>query len=598
MSNKQNIPHFYRQTACFRKSALVISIALGSTLTAYRAGAAMDPGSTLLFNPGVSYFGVDYVLPDGFIDESEKTYIDMNQGIILGVPQPPSGSHPGPPDGTESPTVDIPWEFFGGTGMQGSSAGVTVYSDDTAGSVELDFTSWFADWNSALNPLGGDPLLGDTGLATVTCANTCEDGDTYTLSYSAHPTDPSPFQGIYYELHLEGTISAGVGGCTPVTTLTVHSGVLPYAATAAVNVTTSAALAVGSSDLVMNFDPAVMQAVDCSSNKLSSFVYSIDNAQGTIATASATSSTDQLSAADELFSCTFQNVGLSPAATTTITLSDGDGDACNDLAGPVPPIPPQSLPYDQVQGVIQGGELGDVDCDGVLSPIDASVILGLFVGTLQDSDLPAPCDDPAHRVTASDWDLSGTLNPIDASVTLGVDVYSIDPYCDTPLGNSAGLCGAGAAAMSASTTSPDSADASISSDQATLEISTGQAQRNEATAVDISIMNALNVGSTGLSIAYNSRALDVVSVESSLGGFVYRVDTQNGVIHTASASVGQNVAAGDTLMTVTFHVKDDARRGRHQVRITGDSLIGGAALNGQMPVEAAIKTRPGFVLVR
>jgi hypothetical protein len=84
--------------------------------------------------------------------------------------------------------------------------------------------------------------------------------------------------------------------------------------------------------------------------------------------------------------------------------------------------------------------LGDIDCDGNLTPIDASVVLGLFVGNIVDSDLPPPCNDPAHRLAVSDWDLNGAINPIDASVTLTVFVGTI-AECDTPLGQSIpGLC--------------------------------------------------------------------------------------------------------------------------------------------------------------
>ena len=84
--------------------------------------------------------------------------------------------------------------------------------------------------------------------------------------------------------------------------------------------------------------------------------------------------------------------------------------------------------------------LGDIDCDGSLTPVDASVVLGLFVGSIVDGDLPPPCDDPDNRLAVSDWDLSGTINPIDASVALAIFVGGIDE-CDAPLGQVIpGLC--------------------------------------------------------------------------------------------------------------------------------------------------------------
>ncbi len=132
---------------------------------------------------------------------------------------------------------------------------------------------------------------------------------------------------------------------------------------------------------------------------------------GTVATASASASGDMLNPGDTLFTCTFQGVGIPPGCTTAITLSDADGDTCDDLAGPVPPIPPEPLPYDQEPGGIGGPVPGDVDCDGSLTPIDASVILGLFVGSVVDNDLPPPCNDPAHRLKVSDWLLDGVAGP-------------------------------------------------------------------------------------------------------------------------------------------------------------------------------------------
>ncbi len=188
-----------------------------------------------------------------------------------------------------------------------------------------------------------------------------------------------------------------------------------------------------------------------SSSTLSAFTFSIDNTAGRVTTASASASGDALAGGDPLLTVRFTPAsGVAPGTTTVVTLSDVDGDSCDDLAGPVPPIPPVSLPYDQVPGEPFIWTLGDVDCDGSLTAIDASVVLGLFVGRISDGDLPPPCSDPADRLAVSDWDLSGALTPIDASVTLGVFVGLIDPFCDTPLGIWLGLCTSGAAMESSS----------------------------------------------------------------------------------------------------------------------------------------------------
>ena len=86
------------------------------------------------------------------------------------------------------------------------------------------------------------------------------------------------------------------------------------------------------------------------------------------------------------------------------------------------------------------GVLGDIDCDGSLTPIDAAVGLGLFVGSIVDTDLPPPCNDPGTRLAMGDWLLDGSIDAVDASITLGIFVSNIDE-CDTPLGQmTPGLC--------------------------------------------------------------------------------------------------------------------------------------------------------------
>jgi hypothetical protein len=138
------------------------------------------------------------------------TVISPFDGIQLGIAQPASGSHGGSPNGTESPGIDNPWEFFANTGMHETVAPITILSDDNNGNVTLDFGGWSIEWNGIDMPLGGSSSFPeDTGIATMNCASTCEAGDIFILEYAAHvePGNPSGFGGVPYDLHLEGTVS-------------------------------------------------------------------------------------------------------------------------------------------------------------------------------------------------------------------------------------------------------------------------------------------------------------------------------------------------------------------------------------------------------
>jgi hypothetical protein len=248
-------------------------------------------------------------------------------------------------------------------------------------------------------------------------------------------------------------------------------------------------------------------------------------------------------------------------------------------------------------------DLGDADCDGAVTPIDASVILGLFVGSVQDGDLPPPCNDTTHRLALSDWELSGTLNPIDASITLGVFVGTIDPFCDTPLGVSLGLCVPAAVvqnqtAFAAARVQSDVASMVATASKARLEVGKVSAQRAAEVTVDVTTRESLEIGSSGLSLSYDASALEVISVESDLEGFTYHVDAKAGVLRSASAGLGQNVAADDALMQIIFRVKPEARRGKHAVRILSNGLLGGPVASGQMPTRIEVTAKAGFVRVR
>ena len=114
-------------------------------------------------------------------------------------------------DGTEIAPFDSPWQFLGVYGAHQSTSPVTIFSDDGNGNVQLDFSGWGVTWNGIPNiDLGGSVDFSDTGLAVVTCALDCSDGDIFTLDYSAHVPldDPNGFAGVPWRIHLEGVVSA------------------------------------------------------------------------------------------------------------------------------------------------------------------------------------------------------------------------------------------------------------------------------------------------------------------------------------------------------------------------------------------------------
>jgi len=150
------------------------------------------------------------------------TPIGSFDGIILGTTQSATGSHAGAPDGSESPGIDNAWEFPipGNTGMsQTTGTPVTVINQDDPSNVTLDFAGWGVTWNGIDNiALGSGAFAGNPeGTAIMSCANACEEGDTYTLDYSATVADGG-FAGAPYSLHLAGTI--GVAGPPPTAPVT------------------------------------------------------------------------------------------------------------------------------------------------------------------------------------------------------------------------------------------------------------------------------------------------------------------------------------------------------------------------------------------
>lgn len=226
------------------------------TTISFNATAALDAEALLTIDLGVapdrstkcstgSCFSME-VAPSVFI----WTMIEGNNGLILGPghAQPASGSHSGLIDGSESPGIDRPWEFFGNTGMHQTTKDVLVLTDDIAGNATLDFEGWNVTWNGILSiPVGGchlgDPADNEgysgcdsdqngvddfvnSGIASISCytdsqrttKGTCSNGEFYTLEHEAviPVGNESGFGGVAYALTLRGKIeSSCLGGCNP-----------------------------------------------------------------------------------------------------------------------------------------------------------------------------------------------------------------------------------------------------------------------------------------------------------------------------------------------------------------------------------------------
>lgn len=161
-----------------------------------------------------SCFGLDAV-PD--VNSGPDTFINISgfQGLIVDgqTIQPAAGSHLGPIDGSETPSVDNPWLFNGGTGMHFTNTPLTK-SSGADNTMLLDLSGIHVMWGG--NTLGRyEAALGVYEDAIVTCQFICGDGESYLLTYrmllSAEcgpEGDPSCFgrQYQYDYLTLRGAI--------------------------------------------------------------------------------------------------------------------------------------------------------------------------------------------------------------------------------------------------------------------------------------------------------------------------------------------------------------------------------------------------------
>ena len=184
----------------FNAGTPIVTGCLAGSLNTANTSCTLGAGLNVTDMSG-SYFTMD-TNGNGTADISEKNGISENNGVHIGSVQSSSGQHTGGIDGSESPTVDNPWNFNGNTGMHTVNSAITDNGDGT-----LDFSGWGVNWG--LNgPSGADgPTIPMGGDATITCDTAaCADGESYVLDMAVHV--PAAFTSVPYTIHLEGTISA------------------------------------------------------------------------------------------------------------------------------------------------------------------------------------------------------------------------------------------------------------------------------------------------------------------------------------------------------------------------------------------------------
>lgn len=177
-------------------------------LTTLNVNAALSNGDNLSITSGAFASGETPVEGQGSwvsmeVSPGNYVYEAINgfHGINLGTAQP------FPPD------IDMPWTFFGGTGLHltTSPANVLGVGGSTA---TVDFSGWGMSWDwlsiQVIDLSSGAWGANADGVSNVTCFIDCSNGDGYSLDYTATVPigDPSGFGGLHYALHLEGFVNA------------------------------------------------------------------------------------------------------------------------------------------------------------------------------------------------------------------------------------------------------------------------------------------------------------------------------------------------------------------------------------------------------
>lgn len=178
-------------------------------------GSSCTLGGTPYTAFEVTDMGGSYFLMNQGNGNQDKTAISQFAPLHIGNTQTSGGQHTGKVDGSESPAIDNPWNFFGNTGMHSLTSAISVISD--FGSTKtLDFSGWGVNWgdfgNSPVGNSGG--TINMPGVATIVCStSSCSDSSTYTLDMDVHV--PAAFPSVPYSIHLEGHVNGGTTTTPP-----------------------------------------------------------------------------------------------------------------------------------------------------------------------------------------------------------------------------------------------------------------------------------------------------------------------------------------------------------------------------------------------
>lgn len=204
------------------KTLAVLTLAWGTaTLSAGSHAASLYYGDVLTITAGTpsydangdpagvssgSWFGCD-CNGDRKIGATEKwpPLAQGSTGIVIGVATSPGASHTGEPVPGDTNAIDAPYAFFGNTGSDFTSIGIT-------GSTEtgLDMSGWGWTWAgvTVANMGGGAFGAGFTdGVGNFVWDGVR--GHAYTLDYRATVPvgDPSGIGGVGLAWHFEGVVA-------------------------------------------------------------------------------------------------------------------------------------------------------------------------------------------------------------------------------------------------------------------------------------------------------------------------------------------------------------------------------------------------------